>query len=196
MFRLTHGVGINDRTRPTTINDHQLREYMAWKSMMARCYSPLVHKRSPSYIGCEVSENFKHYSYFYEWARKQIGFYIPHSELDKDLLIKDNKIYSEDNCVFLPPCLNMVKVRNVSMRGKLPIGVSFNKKMGKYKVCCRNGVGESRKYLGYYDKIEDAFQAYKNYKEEYIKQLANIWKEKIDPRAYDALMRYEVEITD
>ncbi len=196
MFKLTHGVGINDRTKPTTFNGSQLREYMVWKSMMARCYSPLVHKRSPSYIGCTVSENFKHYAYFFDWARSQIGFYSPNFELDKDLLVKGNKIYSEDTCVFLPPCLNMVQVRNISLRGSLPVGVTFNKSMGKYKVSCRNGVNGNRKYLGYYDQIEDAFSVYKNYKEIYIKQLGSHWKDQIDPRAYEALMSYTVEITD
>ena len=44
-------------------------------------------------------------------------------------------------------------------------------------------------------KIE-AFNAYKKAKENYLKELANKWKGKIDPRAYEALMNYEVEITD
>ena len=43
---------------------------------------------------------------------------------------------------------------------------------------------------------EEAFLAYKKDKEAYIKDVANKWKDKIDPRAYEALMNYEVEITD
>ena len=39
-------------------------------------------------------------------------------------------------------------------------------------------------------------QAYKQPKEDYIKEVANKWKDQIDPRVYDALMKYEVEITD
>ena len=33
-------------------------------------------------------------------------------------------------------------------------------------------------------------------KERYIKVVANKWKDQIDIRAYEALMKYEVEITD
>ena len=41
-----------------------------------------------------------------------------------------------------------------------------------------------------------AKKAYKTAKEFYIKEVADKWKDKIDPRAYDALYKYQVEITD
>lgn len=43
---------------------------------------------------------------------------------------------------------------------------------------------------------ELAFQAYKQAKEAFIKQQAEKWKDRIDIRAYEALLRYEVLITD
>ena len=43
---------------------------------------------------------------------------------------------------------------------------------------------------------EEAFQAYKQAKETYIKLQAEKWKDQIDVRAYEALMRYEVLPTD
>ena len=43
---------------------------------------------------------------------------------------------------------------------------------------------------------EEAFYVYKEAKETYIKEVANRWKDQIDPRVYEALMKYEVEITD
>ena len=42
----------------------------------------------------------------------------------------------------------------------------------------------------------EAFNAYKQAKEAFIKEQANKWKSEIDPRAYEALMNYTVEITD
>ena len=42
----------------------------------------------------------------------------------------------------------------------------------------------------------EAFNAYKKAKESFVKEQAEKWKGKIDPRAYEALMNYQVEITD
>jgi uncharacterized iron-regulated protein len=50
--------------------------------------------------------------------------------------------------------------------------------------------------LGYFDTIEEAFQAYKTTKEEHIKEMANRWKDKISEECYRALYNYQVEVTD
>ena len=42
----------------------------------------------------------------------------------------------------------------------------------------------------------EAFNAYKQAKESFVKEQANKWKGKIGERAYNALMNYKVEITD
>ena len=51
-------------------------------------------------------------------------------------------------------------------------------------------------HLGYFNTEMEAFYAYKQAKEDYIKEVANKWKDKIDPRVYEALMKYEVDIND
>ena len=53
-----------------------------------------------------------------------------------------------------------------------------------------------REHLGYFKTEVEAFNAYKTAKESFIKEQANKWKGKIDNRAYNALMNYQVEITD
>ena len=53
-----------------------------------------------------------------------------------------------------------------------------------------------QRVLGYYDSSEEAFYAYKAAKEAYIKEVFNEWKYQIEPRVYEALMKYQVEITD
>ena len=60
-------------------------------------------------------------------------------------------------------------------------------------MCCINGKST---YLGIYNTETEAFKAYKQTKENYLKELAEKWKDKIDPRAYHALINYTVEITD
>lgn len=51
-------------------------------------------------------------------------------------------------------------------------------------------------YCGSYGSVEEAFSAYKVAKERYLKELAEKWKGKIDDRAYEALINYEVDIDD
>ena len=52
------------------------------------------------------------------------------------------------------------------------------------------------KYLGRYNTPEQAFLAYKIAKESYIKEVAEKWRDQIDPRVYNTLMNYEVNIDD
>jgi len=191
-----YGVGNNEGKYRATGN----REYYLWKAMLARCYElprPLNHAK---YEGCTVSENFKSYSYFYEWCQSQVGFNSKDEKgkswhLDKDLLIKGSRLYGEDTCVYVPPSVNFLLTKRESKRGDCCIGVRFHKRDNVYEARCNNGTGAS-KYLGYYDTEQEAFLAYKSFKESYIKQVANEYSYQLDPRAYQALMNYQVEITD
>jgi hypothetical protein len=139
-----------------------------------------------------VSENFRRYSFFYEWAQQQIGLNHKGFQLDKDLLFKGNKVYSEDTCVFLPKELNNLLISSRRSRGRLPLGVSAHGS----KFQAETHQGASSLYLGRFNTPEEAFQAYKEVKEAYIKAQAEKWKAHIDPRAFAALMAYEVQITD
>jgi hypothetical protein len=67
-------------------------------------------------------------------------------------------------------------------------------KHGKYVA--RAAINGKEKRIGQYNTPEEAFQAYKVAKEEWIKEVANKYKDKLEPRVYDALMKYEVEMTD
>ena len=192
MVRLVQGVGINDGKYPTTLNGLRTKEYTLWKGMLERCYSVKYHEARPTYVGCNVSDNFKHYTYFFEWCQNQIGFGNVDFQLDKDLLLKHNKIYSEDNCIFIPKNLNVLLTKSNAARGLLPIGV--NKHGSKFQALCR-GSGK-KNYLGLFDTPELAFSAYKTFKEAHIKELAEKYKDTIDPRAYQALLNYEVSIDD
>lgn len=146
-----------------------------------------------SYVGCKVSENFKDFNYFTNWCLSQVGYSTDY-ELDKDLLSKGNKLYSEDKCVFLPKELNNILLRNHKQRGQLPIGVVYRKDNCTFRY--QLNIGNARIKSGAYLTADDAFNAYKIAKESFIKQQAEKWKSQIDPRAYNALMNYQVEITD
>lgn len=192
MKKLVQGVGINDGKYPATIGGKRTKEYTMWKSMLERCYSTKYQEGKPTYVGCNVSDMFKHYKYFFEWCQNQIGFNIAEYQLDKDLLIKHNKIYSEDNCVFIPKNINVLLTKRQLDRGLLPIGVI--KHGNNYQAQCSTyGI---KKCIGTFNTPELAFNAYKTFKESHIKELAEKYKDTIDPRAYQALMNYEVTIDD
>ena len=178
------------------VNTHQQtqRSILYGEVCFSRCYNERNLKRKPAYRGCSVSENFKNYTYFYEWCNNQLGFGKEGWNLDKDLLIKGNKVYSEDTCVFVPMEINNVIVKADSLRGDLPIGVVFDKSRNKFQA--RMWANNKPKFLGRYETPEEAFQVYKINKEKHIKKIAEDWKGMIDYRAYEALINYEVDIND
>lgn len=176
-----------------------LKEYKLWSGMLTRCYSTTLHLSQPTYQGCSTSENFKYFSYFKKWCHNQIGFNSVDEkghpfQLDKDILVKGNKIYSEDTGCFIPREINSLLLSAKKLRGESLIGVSYHARDKKYTSTLV--IDKKNLFLGYFDTELEAFNAYKQAKEAHIKDVANKWKDKVDPRVYEGLMNYQVEITD
>lgn len=199
MKKLVHNLGFNTNKYPAEANNISQNEYNTWQRMLERCTAK-CWVRQPFYNGTTCSDNFKSYTFFYEWCNAQVGFGNVDSNnkywhLDKDLLVKGNRIYSEDTCVFIPQKINNLLTKSDSSRGKYPIGVTWHKVRLKFCTVCSDGHGK-QKHLGYSDTPEEAFLIYKKFKENLIKQVANEYEQQIDTRAYNALMNYEVNIND
>ena len=190
-----YDVGVSGTKYPSTINGTLTKEYALWQSMLRRCYSDISKKKYPTYEGCEVSNKFKSYEYFYEWCHKQIGFGNEGWHLDKDLLAKGNKVYSESTCVFIPQEINTLLVKRESSRGVHLIGVYWHNTKKAFVAMVSKGKSK-QEWLGLFNTEIEAFNAYKTAKEAFVKEQANKWKSQIDERAYNALMNYTVEITD
>ena len=190
-----YGVGVVGAKYPITINGVHTKEYGLWNNMLQRCYYDAYKKKYQTYKDCEVSENFKSYEYFYEWCNKQIGFDNEDWHLDKDLLIKGNKVYNENTCVFLPREINTLLTKSTASRGEYLIGVCWNKTNKAFRARVSKNKGK-QEHLGYFSTELEAFNVYKVAKEAFIKEQANKWKSQIDDRAYNALMNYEVNIDD
>jgi len=193
--RLVHGVGYNDGKYSSKDGNKTAYIYGKWQRMLERCYNDKSLIVKPTYIGCSVSDSFKEYTLFHEWYITQIGSEYQDWQLDKDLLIRNNKVYSEEYCVLLPKDINTLIIKNDARRGDWPIGVSKHKRDSTYSATCNYGK-KIQKYLGSFDTPLQAFLCYKKAKEAYIKQVAEQYKSQIDPRAYKALIEYEVHITD
>ena len=177
-----------------SIGRNMTKEYQLWNNMINRCYNEKGLSSNPSYKDCHVSEEWRYLSNFKDWCHNQIGFNRDGWHLDKDILVKDSKMYSPETCCFVPPEINCALSGNKMVRGSFPQGVIYNCNKTRYRARIQRSNKEES--LGTYDTPEEAFLAYKPVKEAHIKVLANKWKDQIDPRVYDALMSWEVNIDD
>ncbi len=169
--------------------------YYTWRNMLQRCYNKNNQKQRPTYIDCTVCEEWLDFQKFAKWYEE--NYYELNNEkthLDKDILFKGNNIYSPETCIFVPSKINILFTKHQNSRGIYPIGVSLQRYNGRYNASCSDGA--TQKKIGTYDTPEEAFNAYKIYKENIIKQIADEYKDKISQKLYDALYKYEVEITD
>ena len=196
MSKLVFGVGFNDKTRPCWVDGKNVKEYKLWQSMLERCFSEKLQTRYPTYKGCNVSDNFLNYAFFYGWCQEQTGFGKVDEKgrswcLDKDLLFVGNKTYSETTCVFVPHEINLFFTDSGNARGDYPVGVHFDKASGKFKARCN--VNGNQQHLGLFNTPQEAFAVYKPFKENLCKQLALKWQHEIDSRLFNAMMKWSVK---
>ena len=194
------GVGITGNKAIAVRNNKHAKEYITWVSMLKRCFDKKFKERNPSYKKVTCCNEWVLYENFYEWLHKQPNFEKwfngDNWHLDKDILIKGNLIYSPETCCLVPNNVNFLFVKRDKYRGKMPIGVQEWEKT--YRARCSNQLLNKEIHLGSYSTPDEAFQAYKQYKENYIKQIAQEEYEKgnITKRCYEAMLNYKVEITD
>lgn len=169
--------------------------YDYWDGILRRCYSERIKKLRNSYSDCLVDECWHNLQNFGEWFEKNYNpKYMKSWCLDKDILVKGNRIYSPETCCFVPNEINVIFTNGYIRRGEYPKGVSYKPKINKYIAQYqKDGVVT---HIGTFKTVDEAFQAYKEVKEKYIKEKADKWKDQIDPRVYEAMYNYQVEITD
>jgi outer membrane receptor for ferric coprogen and ferric-rhodotorulic acid len=185
------GVGCIGSGDYTTGGDNKTRVYRVWQGMMWRCYSS---SQPVSYAGCTVHDDWLNFQNFARDYFKMFDHAEDDWQLDKDILVKNNKIYSVETCVACPSEINKIFQRSRGSRGKYPLGVSWHK---NHDVFSANMQVEGRtKFLGHYINVGDAFMAYKTFKERYIKEVAEEYKEIISDKLYEALLNYEISIND
>lgn len=189
-----YGVGIVG-DQPISKDGKHFLSYCSWSGMIERCYDKNKHKTQKYYIGCSVSENFKFYTYFDEWCKMSKGFGLVDTngrsfELDKDILVLDNKVYSEDTCCFVPSEINSIftNINFCKRKGDRLIGTYVNRN-GKFSA--RINIEGRLKHVGVYDTREEAFLAYKKEKLQKIYDVANKWRDCVDERIYDKMMTYD-----
>lgn len=195
------GVGIIGTKYQVSINCVHTKEYTTWKSLLKRCYDHKTKERQPYYKDIKCCEEWLNFEFFCDWLHSQSNFdkWLSGSRwaLDKDILSKRNKLYSPDTCCLVPQNVNCLFLRRESQRGKYPIGVRYKNNDG-FVASCHNPFTDRNETIGNYSTSNSAFNAYKIYKEDIIKKVAEIEYENknITKECYDAMMNYIVEIDD
>lgn len=167
------------------------KPYDVWYSMLSRCYSEEILAINPSYVGCSVCDEWLYFKNFAPWFYDNYrhGF-----ALDKDIINPGNKIYSPDFCDFVPIQINTMLTHAARKHTKydLPTGVSFYKRVGKYKSAIQ--VAGKTINIGYYSDPESARAAYLRRKKIEVIKAAENWRSELSERMYQALLVFPVEM--
>lgn len=187
--RLVRGVGVKGKGS-SWINNKRIRSYSVWDKMLERCYSKKRLSIKPQYEGCTVCEEWLNYEDFEIWFNDN---YIDGYHLDKDIINSGNKIYSPENCCFVPKEVNNLLTDSKAARGKYPVGVNFVERSGKY----RSSISKRGKKItiGLFSNPESAHKAYVTEKELHIKKVAITYFSSglITKDAYYGLIKYQVD---
>ena len=159
--RSVYGVGINDSPFIIKIRidgvRHSHKAYLVWVNMLKRCYNSDYKEKHPTYRDVTCCTEWLLFTNFAKWFKDN---YKEGYNLDKDVLVKDNKIYSPNTCIFAPKEINLFLTLSGAIRGELPIGVTLHQ--GKFQ----SSISHKNKaiFLGYFDTKEEAHQAWQRAK--------------------------------
>jgi len=132
--------------------------YQKWVDMLKRCYDSKTQVEHPSYIGCSVDIEWHNFSTFAKWIKK----YYPRGgnryDLDKDIRVQGNKIYSSSNCILVPTYLNSFMTNGRSTNTSGYVGVSWHKKNERW--IARINLDKKAIILGGFKCIRTASRAY------------------------------------
>jgi hypothetical protein len=168
--KLIHGVGLNDagyrisdtiQVAGKQVNIWICPFYRRWEHILKRCYSLSSQKKNNTYLGCSVVPEWFSFKSFRDWMITQPW---EGNEIDKDLLIAGNRVYGPDQCVFIPQSLNTFVTNCAKARGEWPVGVSFNKRLGKFVAYCSNPFTGKFDHLGCFISPDAAHEAWRKTK--------------------------------
>lgn len=156
-----------------------------WRGIIYRC-----GKEKSPYENCEVCKEWEIFENFKKW-------YIEHyyevkgcdMEVDKDILVFGNRIYSPETCLIVPQRINEL-FRAFNNQYNLPTGISLLKKelkKGRYKVSYNGN------FIGYFKTIRDACMAHEYVKKGAINEVAKTYKNELPDYVFEALVNWQPE---
>lgn len=180
-------IGVPEKGTPTNRTS-----YAKWCSMMYRCYGDYSKVENPSYEECSVCKEWHNYQNFARWydANNNDDDTIKW-ELDKDLTIIGNKLYSPESCMLVPKNVNLFIVSRDGDRGEFMIGVSWNKEKRKFRTQCNDPMTSKNRHVGYFNTEISAHLAWRKAKSMHAEQLAS---DQVYDNVKNAILRYKAAI--
>lgn len=179
------GVG---RHRSSDEGSKTTKKYLAWHSMLVRCYDDNYIEKHPSYKDCYVCDDWHNFQNFSDWWEEQPNAPLSGYDLDKDLMVLGNKVYSPTTCSFVPQEINKLLCDRMRFRGDLPQGVCKHGKRFKSSISI-DGV---KTHIGVYSTPEEAYENYEKEKIRYVKEKARVHREILHPKVYENLMNWDL----
>ena len=183
------GIGCIGNTT-TRENNKEKKSYRMWLEMMTRCYGNRKVTTN-SYNDVIICDEWHIFENFENWFLE--NYYNINEErmtVDKDILIKGNRIYSPTNCLIVTQYINSL-FASVNFN-KIRCGTCFIKNYNMYKASCKR-IDSKNSFIGYYENIEDAHNAYIITKREVIRQIADKYKQEYKQfpnKVYQAMINY------
>lgn len=194
--KLVFGVGTNDANYKVQIKNNKSSQpswicpfYRKWVNLLMRCYCESYKAKRKSYDGATVCVEWHLFSTFKSWMEIQDW---EGKDLDKDLLIRGNKVYSPETCVFISIKINSFITDRIRNKGSYATGVSFHKASDRLRSDCRNPFTNKKEFLGTFMDELEAHRAWLTRKDELAQMLA---QDESDKRISDALIeRYKQSV--
>lgn len=164
---LVYGVGINDYKGNISIHGVHIKSYKAWVRVLERCYDIKYKTKNPSYNDVVICDEWIKFSNFKEWFDKN---YVDGYEIDKDIPVQGNKVYSPDTCCFVPRRINTLLLNKQRTNTSGVIGV-YKNKHGTFVA--HSNMNGKKITIGYFKTAEDASKAYVKAKEEFVLKIVN-----------------------
>lgn len=101
------GVGyLGDGEYKASYKGKHSEHYTRWKAMLQRCYNERFLESNPHYKGCTVCPEWHNYQNFAKWFDENYPQDGKDYDLDKDIKVAGNRVYSPDTCLFVTPIEN------------------------------------------------------------------------------------------
>lgn len=170
-----------------SINGKTTQAMNKWQNMLRRGYCLHYKKRFPTYQDVTVCEEWHNFQNFAEWYYRQpnhsgVGF-----ELDKDLIQVGNKEYRPEFCSLVPKEINYIICSSGERKGDIPRGV----RRTNHGYYARARIDGKTKHSSIaFNTPEEAHLEYIKMKSDYVKKVAEKYKNVIHPKVYENLISW------